>query len=68
MWHYARGVALAAQANSIESKLWRRTAIEAMEGTADFTLLKASGRPSTRCYTEPPYCYFWRCAAGGALI
>ena len=45
MWHYARGVALAAQGKFVEADL-EATAIEAIEGTADFTLLKASGIPA----------------------
>src|SRR3954471_12080494 len=45
MWHYARGVALAAQGKFVEADL-EATAIEAIDRSADFALLKSSGIPA----------------------
>ena len=45
MWHYARGVALAAQGNFLEADLEAK-AIEGIDRSADFALLKASGIPA----------------------
>src|SRR6516162_5547276 len=44
MWHYARGIAYAAQGDSAAAKA-EANAIEALEG-GDFTLLKSSGVPA----------------------
>lgn len=44
MWHYARGIAYAAQGDSTAAKA-EANAIAALEG-ADFTLLKSSGVPA----------------------
>ena len=45
MWHYARGVALAARGKLDEADL-EANAIEAIDRTGDFALLKASGIPA----------------------
>ena len=46
MWHYARGTALAKTGN-VEAAETEAQAIEAIERTADFSLLKAGGVPAT---------------------
>ena len=45
IWHYARGVAFAAKGDAANADA-EASAIDAIEGTADFTLLKASGIPA----------------------
>ena len=45
MWHYARGVAFAAQ-RQFDAATSEAQAIEALERTADLSLLKASGVPA----------------------
>ena len=46
MWHYARGVALAAQGKFVEADL-EATAIEAIDRSADFALLSQAASPHT---------------------
>jgi tetratricopeptide (TPR) repeat protein len=45
IWHYARGVAYAAR-HDFDAAMAQANAIETIERTADFTLLKASGVPA----------------------
>jgi tetratricopeptide (TPR) repeat protein len=45
IWHYTRGVAFAAKGEAANADA-EASAIDAIEGTADFTLLKASGIPA----------------------
>src|SRR5262245_20702980 len=45
IWHYARGVALAAR-NELPSAMAEASAIEKIETSADFSLLNASGVPA----------------------